>query len=111
MSLSSSGSAPSRQHKPGAEAASNNGPKTSDVSFVTLQSGITNDQERHASPKAEPIAAISQKDSKHPHGLKLATVVVALCLATFLAALDQTIMATAAPKITDHFNSIDDLGW
>ncbi|RDW79882.1 hypothetical protein BP6252_04520 [Coleophoma cylindrospora] len=44
-------------------------------------------------------------------GLKLFVVITALCLAVFLVALDQTIIATAIPKITDHFDSISDIGW
>ena len=31
--------------------------------------------------------------------------------AVFLVALDQTIISTAIPKITDDFNSITDIGW
>ena len=38
--------------------------------------------------------------SKYPTGLPLAFIVIALCLAVFLVALDQTIIATAIPKIT-----------
>jgi len=49
--------------------------------------------------------------SGYPTGFKLVTLIIALCLAVFLVALDQTIIATAIPKITDHFNSINDIGW
>lgn len=49
--------------------------------------------------------------TKYPHGFKLVTLIIALCLAVFLVALDQTIIATAIPKITDRFNSISDIGW
>lgn len=38
--------------------------------------------------------------SKYPTGLPLTFIVIALCLAVFLVALDQTIIATAIPKIT-----------
>jgi hypothetical protein len=47
----------------------------------------------------------------YPGGLKLATIIVALCLGVFLVALDNTIIATAIPKITDHFKSLGDVGW
>ncbi|MCJ1405002.1 hypothetical protein MMC11_008228 [Xylographa trunciseda] len=47
----------------------------------------------------------------YPSGLKLTTVVVALCLAVFLVALDNTIIATAIPRITDQFHSLEDVGW
>ncbi|KAH0377507.1 MFS general substrate transporter, partial [Aureobasidium melanogenum] len=84
--------------------------KTQGVALVSVQDDSTNDPDSPSSER-ESMAATSQvTNPEHPHGLKLAAIVVALCLATLLAALDQTIMATAAPKITDHFKSIDDIG-
>jgi hypothetical protein len=56
-------------------------------------------------------AEIDDEDVEYPHGAKLWVILAALCLAVFLVALDQTIIATAIPKITDHFNSIQDIGW
>ncbi|KAH8599939.1 MFS multidrug transporter-like protein [Bisporella sp. PMI_857] len=47
----------------------------------------------------------------YPHGTKLVVLMLGLCLAIFLVALDNTILATAIPKITDQFNSITDIGW
>ncbi len=47
----------------------------------------------------------------YPSGLKLGLITLALCLSVFLVALDNTIIATAIPKITDHFNSLGDVGW
>ncbi|KAJ4481144.1 major facilitator superfamily domain-containing protein [Lentinula aciculospora] len=38
-------------------------------------------------------------------------LVIALNLATFIAALDNTIVATAIPTITSQFHSIGDVGW
>jgi hypothetical protein len=49
----------------------------------------------------------NEDDAAYPHGLKLA----ALSLAIFLVALDQTIISTTIPKITDHFHSVQDIGW
>src|SRR5947207_13255563 len=40
---------------------------------------------------------------EYPGGLKLITIIIGLCLAVFLVALDNTIIATAIPKITDAF--------
>ncbi|CAD6439775.1 c662d074-d5a0-45db-a8c8-0f2c53d46d6c [Sclerotinia trifoliorum] len=51
------------------------------------------------------------EEAVYPHGLKLVVILAALCIAVFLVALDQTIIATAIPKITDQFNSIQDIGW
>ncbi len=53
----------------------------------------------------------AEEDMNYPHGMKLFIILGALCLAVFLVALDQTIISTAIPKITDHFNSIQDIGW
>ena len=61
--------------------------------------------------KGADAEAQNEDDTEYPHGLKLVTLITALCLAVFLVALDQTIIATAIPKITDQFNSITDIGW
>ena len=52
-----------------------------------------------------------QPQHDYPQGLKLITIIVGLCLSVFLVALDNTIIATAIPKITDAFNAVDDIGW
>ena len=48
---------------------------------------------------------------EHPSGFKLAIIMVGLCLAVFLVALDKTIIATCIPRITDAFHALDDIGW
>ncbi|KAJ7627224.1 DHA14-like major facilitator [Roridomyces roridus] len=48
---------------------------------------------------------------EYPSGIKLALLTIALCLSVFLLALDNTIIATAIPHITDQFHSLDDVGW
>ena len=40
-----------------------------------------------------------EDDIEYPHGAKLAIILSALCLAVFLVALDQTIIAPAIPKM------------
>lgn len=42
---------------------------------------------------------------------QLAIMSVAMALAVFLIALDETIIATAIPRITDEFHSLNDVGW
>ncbi|KAJ6483724.1 major facilitator superfamily domain-containing protein [Mycena vitilis] len=44
-------------------------------------------------------------------GLKLVVLMFALGLSVFLVALDNTIIDTAVPKITDEFKSLNDVGW
>ncbi|CAJ0549775.1 Ff.00g033880.m01.CDS01 [Fusarium sp. VM40] len=48
---------------------------------------------------------------EYPTGLKLALITLALCLAVFVMALDNSIIATAIPRITDAFESLNDVGW
>ena len=47
----------------------------------------------------------------YPSGFKLALITLALCMSVFLVALDNTIIATAIPTITNQFNSLGDVGW
>jgi hypothetical protein len=58
-------------------------------------------------------SATPQTDDEvvYPTGAKVVLVLAALCMAVFLVALDQTIISTAIPKITDEFDSINDIGW
>ncbi|KAJ4187484.1 hypothetical protein NW755_006976 [Fusarium falciforme] len=50
-------------------------------------------------------------DTVYPTGMKLVLITLALCLAVFVMALDNSIIATAIPKITDAFGSLNDVGW
>jgi EmrB/QacA subfamily drug resistance transporter len=61
--------------------------------------------------EAEAEEATEQDEPEYPSGAKLTIIIAALALAVFLMALDNTIIATAIPKITDHFNSLTDVGW
>jgi hypothetical protein len=53
----------------------------------------------------------TDEDVQYPTGARVVLILAALCAAVFLVALDQTIISTAIPKITDDFNSIGDIGW
>lgn len=57
----------------------------------------------------ESLSRIATAD--YPHAFKLTFIVVALVLSIFLVALDMTIVATAIPRITDEFHSLNDVGW
>lgn len=50
-------------------------------------------------------------DGEYPAGLKLWLVILSLCLAVFLVALDQTIIAPALGAITGEYGSVKDIGW
>lgn len=42
---------------------------------------------------------------------QLAIMTIAMAFAIFLIALDETIISTAIPRITDQFHSLNDVGW
>ena len=58
----------------------------------------TNDEGLEKKPKVVETKN-EEDDIEYPHGLKLAVILGALCLAVFLVALDQTIISTAIPKM------------
>lgn len=47
----------------------------------------------------------------YPTGFKLAMLTFGLCMAQFVVALDNTVIATAVPRITTDFDSLGDVGW
>jgi hypothetical protein len=51
-----------------------------------------------------------ENEVEYPKSWRLVLISVALCLAVFCVALDNTIIATALPKITDTFEALDDVG-
>ncbi|GAA5992548.1 hypothetical protein JCM11641_004543, partial [Rhodosporidiobolus odoratus] len=71
-------------------------------------SGVDHDA---ASTTPPPPPAGGQDPSLILKGKKLAIVFVAMLLSIFLIALDQTILATALPRIASGFNSFDKQGW
>jgi hypothetical protein len=73
-----------------------------------------------ASPSTEPddnlgkslhISEVEAESESYPPFATKFLVGLGLFLAVFLVGLDQTIVATALPKISDHFNSLNDVGW
>jgi hypothetical protein len=64
-------------------------------------------------PVGDSKEAVPNEDDEivYPSTWKMIIIVLALDLAVLLVALDQTIIATAIPKITDRFKSLDDVGW
>jgi EmrB/QacA subfamily drug resistance transporter len=50
-------------------------------------------------------------DFEYPTAWRLAAITTALCLSVFCMALDNTIIATAIPRITDQFKALNDVGW
>ncbi|KAE8352484.1 major facilitator superfamily domain-containing protein [Aspergillus coremiiformis] len=68
----------------------------------------------HQNESPTPVNPTPAEQDSLPEYPPLSTVIlitIALYLATFLVALDRTIIATAIPRITDTFHSLDDIGW
>lgn len=56
-------------------------------------------------------ASGSTERPQYPPTSQIIFIVLAIYLAAFLVALDQTIIGVAIPKITDQFKSVSDIGW
>lgn len=69
--------------------------------------------EQKADSSGDVLAESSDELSadKYPHGVHLMLLVVSVCTSIFLIALDQTIVGTAIPKITDEFHSLSQQSW
>ncbi|KAJ6096923.1 hypothetical protein N7486_007669 [Penicillium sp. IBT 16267x] len=48
---------------------------------------------------------------EYPSTIKFIPILIGLCFQSFCIALDNTILATAVPKITEQFNSLEDMSW
>jgi hypothetical protein len=92
--------------------------KSGETNAIVPTDHMESKMESNASPNVEndtvadekaKAADTSEEDMEYPQGFKLWVILSALCLAIFLVALDQTIISTAIPKITDHFDSIRDI--
>ncbi|KAI0176907.1 major facilitator superfamily domain-containing protein [Pestalotiopsis sp. NC0098] len=65
--------------------------------------------EEQQQPPAETPAA--PPPMTYPKGLHLVGIMSSLVLTIGMMSLDTTIVATAIPKITDHFKKLDDIAW
>jgi EmrB/QacA subfamily drug resistance transporter len=64
-----------------------------------------------SSRDAPPSRDVNEDTTDYPTGLKLVLIIVSLCMAVFLVALDQTIIAPALGAITAEYKSVKDIGW
>jgi MFS transporter, DHA2 family, glioxin efflux transporter len=97
---------------------------TNDISA----NGSKSDHQTMEIPEKAAAEGMDPDDDGYPQGLRLFCIVVALGMSIFLVALDmvgfasyqregycliieKTIVATAIPKITDQFHSLDDVSW
>ncbi|KAH8688640.1 MFS transporter [Talaromyces proteolyticus] len=72
-----------------------------EANVVPLETEETNGQHEQLETPAEAYQSKS----------RLAAIMVGLALSCTLVALDNTILATAIPKITAQFDSLGDVGW
>lgn len=77
------------------------------ASFAVDPSSLGNAKADAAQP-AESMEL--EQTPEHPSTSKL-IINLASCLAVLCVALDNTIIATAIPRITDQFKALDDVGW
>lgn len=68
-----------------------------------LEKGEENEMPHNATEAADPEAARTK--------LQTAIIMISLCSSVFLAALDTTIITTALPTISEHFNSSAGYTW
>ncbi|KXH69480.1 hypothetical protein CSAL01_07164 [Colletotrichum salicis] len=70
--------------------------------------------EKKTSRDEAPETNDGNQESASPEyveGLPLVCIIIGLTLAVFCLSLDRTILATAVPKITTEFNSLNDVAW
>ncbi|KAK0390739.1 hypothetical protein NLU13_0242 [Sarocladium strictum] len=65
---------------------------------------------RHETDNHDDSAA-TNKPQEYPPKKVLLPVVLSICLATFLASLDRTIIGVAVPAISNDFGSFNDISW
>lgn len=78
---------------------------------VTNGHMIVGDEKQIAAEGDSDEAAVADPEPEYPKAGKLAFILLALAMSIFLVSLDMTIIATAIPRITDEFHSLDDVGW
>ncbi|OQE47447.1 hypothetical protein PENCOP_c001G01603 [Penicillium coprophilum] len=52
-----------------------------------------------------------EDESIYPSFRKSLLVTISLCLTLFCVSLDETVLVTAIPRITNQFHSLNDVGW
>ncbi|KAL1599453.1 hypothetical protein SLS60_007256 [Paraconiothyrium brasiliense] len=83
----------------------------------TVASSTANGVEKRETPDEEGSATEekgvddSKKPDEYPKGFEMFFIMLALVLSITLCSLDQTIVATAIPKITDQFGRLQDISW
>ncbi|KAI0435025.1 multidrug resistance protein fnx1 [Xylaria sp. FL1042] len=77
--------------------------------FSDAQKGLE-PADQNGAPTTQPTGADASPDGERS-GLEMAVIMVALCSALFLAALDATIVTTALPTIVGEFHASSGYTW
>ncbi|KAK5451770.1 hypothetical protein LTS15_008030 [Exophiala xenobiotica] len=78
-----------------------------------LPTGSSSMDSKHNAPAAlhKPQVPSQDEDDEYPPFSTVIITIAALMLTSLCVSLDRTIIATAIPVITDHFDSLGDVGW
>lgn len=80
--------------------------------YDELSNGNQGAAEKHpAGDSSEHLAPNQNPEPEWAHGFQLFTILAAVTFVVFLMLLDGTIVVAAVPRITDEFNSLEDIGW
>ncbi|KAI0109094.1 major facilitator superfamily domain-containing protein [Nemania sp. FL0031] len=86
-------------------AAPNDGGGGIEQSRVSTQGDLENTRSIDRAAEAEI------ESQKYPSTWRATLLTLGLCLVTFATSVDNTIIATAIPSITEEFHSLDDVAW
>ncbi|KAL8293266.1 hypothetical protein RQP46_000960 [Phenoliferia psychrophenolica] len=64
-----------------------------------------------AESKGDLEGGLEEPEQEYPQGLRLLLIMLALFITEFAVGLDQTIVASAIPKISNDFNALNQVGW
>jgi uncharacterized protein YacL len=78
---------------------------------MTRTSTVSNTIADDATTNTKDEAAAAVDESRYISGRQLALVHTGFLSSVLLVALDQTIVATALPKLASQFNALDQLTW
>lgn len=86
-------------------------PESQDVPQAEI-SDLSNEKDTTLERTASTAESTDEDDeTKYKTGLPLILLTFGLMMTTFVVALDNTIIATAIPRITTVFDSLNDVGW
>lgn len=106
---------PAAEAGPGATSTSTMPENVTPMNAQTARSSISPDSASELDNHSDVKAVKEEPKEDHPYNGrskgKVAVIMLALCMAVFLAALDVTIVTTALPTITEHFGSASGYTW